>query len=71
MNAKAKYPSSWRVAVIAAAFGVIVSAMTPAYAVPNRKAVTAKKRLATPASKAGGGAGPASLEWAISSPLRP
>ncbi|MEO8453847.1 MAG: hypothetical protein ABI454_01690 [Sphingomicrobium sp.] len=71
-----KFPSVWRVVVIAGAGAVLTTAMTPAFAGrPLAKPSMTKKhpsdigRAARPA--AGGNSGRMSLEWAITSVLRP
>jgi hypothetical protein len=82
VNVAGKSPSPVRVAVIAGAFAVLASAVTPAYAAaPAGKVLVGKKRppapRSTPApgngssSKGGGTGGPVSLDWTISATLRP
>ena len=73
MNVPGKSPSVWRVVAIAGAGAVLASAMTPAAqaVTPAKKVAVAKKRPAATASKAAGGGGPQSLDWAISATLRP
>lgn len=71
-NVPGKSPSVRRVAVIAGAFTVLASAVTPASAAPQRaKPAATKKQGSRVPVACGGRTGPASLEWAISAPLRP
>ena len=67
-----KSPSPWRVVVIAGAVAVLSSAMTPACAAaaPTRPVVV-KKPIAKPERPHGGASGPHSLEWTITTSLRP
>ena len=79
MSTLGKSPSDWRVVVIAGAFAVLTSAMTPdrAAAANHPKASTVKKPAETtapprPQTRGGGGpAGPLSLEWRAAEALRP
>ena len=72
MNAPEKSPSVRRWVVIAGAFVVLTSAMTPAYAVPQRaKPPSAKKHALVPAPRGSGSSGMLSIEWTMTSALRP
>ena len=76
MSARAKSPSVLRVVVIAGAFAVLASAVTPAYAAPpHAKHEPAKKPrivqpVGQPSSGSGGSSGPFSIEWMITAPMR-
>ena len=83
MSALGKSPSLKRVGIIAGAFAVLASAVTPACAAaPVAKERVVKKRPHVPppppaprrehsGGGAGGSGGPMSLDWSISSALRP
>jgi hypothetical protein len=75
VNVLDKSPSSMRVVVIAGAFAVLASAVTPVHAAsPVRVKVSrARKSPSSPArvANAGGSARRLSLEWAIGAELRP
>lgn len=72
MNTPSKSPSQRRAVVIAGAWVVLASAVTPVFAAPPREQVHAAKKTAAPAHSRGGGSGGAfSLERTITSVLRP
>lgn len=73
MNVPGKFPSVWRVVVIAGAGAVLASAVTPAAqaVTPIKKVAVVKKRPVTTPQKGAGGGGPQSLDWAINGTLRP
>jgi hypothetical protein len=72
VNVPGKSPSHRRVVVIAGAFVLLASAMTPASAAgPQAKAGPAKKRPPRVSPHGGSSSGPFSLEWAITAALRP
>ena len=86
MNVAGKSPSPVRVAVIASAFVVLASAVTPAHAAtlaptqPVAKQRVPKKRPPAPPPApapdrgnlgGGGNGGPFSLDWTLAAGLRP
>jgi hypothetical protein len=73
---RGKSPSIWCVVVIAGAGAVLASAVTPAVAAqPSGKTNVAKKHASdtarAPRAAPAGGTARISLEWAITSGLRP
>ena len=73
MNAPGKSPSAWRRVVIAGAFAVLASAVTPASvaAAAPAKPQPVKKHKPVPPRSSGGSSGLLSLEWTIGAALRP
>ncbi|WP_341633364.1 hypothetical protein [Sphingomonas agri] len=72
VNTPSKSPSQRRVVVIAGAWAVLASAVTPVFAEPPRERARFTKKSAAPARSPGGGSGGAfSLERTITAVLRP
>lgn len=72
MNTPEKSPSHRRVVVIAGAWAVLASAVTPVFAAPLReKAHLTKKPAASARSRGGGGGEAFSLERMITAVMRP
>ena len=71
MNTPPKSPSQRRAVVIAGAFAVLASAVTPVFAAVPREKAHFTKKPATPARSHGGSGGAFSLERTITAVLRP
>ena len=76
MNAPGKSPSPKRVVVTAGALVMLASAVTPVCAAQARPKSDSVKKVDPPRparipATSGGAGGPRSLEWAITSALRP
>lgn len=77
MNAREKSPSARRVVVTVGALLALASAVTPVSAAPRARETVKKHRSSTEQPRAstanggGGGGGLLSIEWTISSTVRP
>lgn len=71
MNTPPKSLSQRRVVVIAGAFAVLASAMTPASAEAMGEKAHVTRKPVTAAHRHGGGGGSLSVEWTLTARLRP
>lgn len=71
MNTPPKSLSQRRVVVIAGAFAVLASAMTPAWAAVMREKAHMARKPAAASHRYGRGGGPFSVGWAFTAQLRP